>query len=445
LSIFVVEHFGLQEIGRPAFLMMEGEVRSDRERDAEMDRLLRAVMAGEPSAAAGACPSADDLAAYAERTLGDGERETMDTHLAACRDCQETLALLAAMPESSATGPAAMPAPSWWRAGWKRWLVPLGAAATGVLLYVAIKPDSSLQQVVPARESVVASAPAELPAPPQPARVEGTSAVERKDTPASKGRGGAPAPRVEEPSQPVDVQARKKDVTGAGPQVPKARPTSIETLPEPVTPPARARDVAAPVPTLVGAAMPAAPPPPPPPAQSPTLAKAEAKEQVRALPVVGGVAGADAAAKQGIEAPAAGRALKPVTENLAVTGEAPVIQYSAAPVVVNAANDAKTQWSLRGPRILRSDDGGQSWREQHAGRVVLLAGSSSSITTCWVVGAAGLVLRTTDGQAWAPRPFPERVDLTAVTATDVLHATVTARDGRRFTTGDGGETWTPVR
>jgi len=225
------------------------------------------------------------------------------------------------------------------------------------------------------------------------------------------------------------MQARKKDATGAGPQVSKARPTSIQTLPEPVTPPARARDVAAPVATLVGAATPAAPPPPPPPAQPRTVAKAEAREQVQALPVVGRVVGADAATKQDIEAPAARRALKPVTENLAVTGEAPVIESSAAPVVVAAANSAKTQWSLRGPRILRSDDGGQSWQEQHTGRGMLLAGSSPSITTCWVVGAAGLVLRTTDGQAWAPRHFPERVDLHRRRRRDLDARQIGRRDG----------------
>jgi photosystem II stability/assembly factor-like uncharacterized protein len=60
---------------------------------------------------------------------------------------------------------------------------------------------------------------------------------------------------------------------------------------------------------------------------------------------------------------------------------------------------------------------------------------------CWLVGSAGTVLLATDGERWEPRPFPERIDLVAVEARDALHATVTARDGRRFVTDDGGATW----
>ena len=48
---------------------------------------------------------------------------------------------------------------------------------------------------------------------------------------------------------------------------------------------------------------------------------------------------------------------------------------------------------------------------------------------------------TADGLTFARVPLPERVDLTAVTATDALTAIVTTADGRRFRTGDAGRTW----
>ncbi len=185
-------------------------MRSDRERDAEMDRLLRAVLADEPSAAAGACPPADDLAAYAERMLTGGEREVMETHLAACRRCQEALALLATLPGSPTPAPAASPAPAWWRAGWKRWLVPVGAAVTGVLLYVAIRPDAALRPALPSRESVVASAPEQLSAPAPRALAEANPA-ESDASLALKDRATAPPPRAEEPPQLVEMQERKKE------------------------------------------------------------------------------------------------------------------------------------------------------------------------------------------------------------------------------------------
>ncbi len=206
-----------------------------------------------------------------------------------------------------------------------------------------------------------------------------------------------------------------------------------------------ARDVAAPVATLVGAVMPAAPSPPPPPELPPAQAKAEAREQVQALPVVGGV---PPPGKQAGNAGAA-EALKPLAETVVVTGRTPLVQAKASvsmPILVSAKDNPDTRWRFGpGARIEGSADAGRTWRLQYSGTGELLTGSSPGGTTCWAVGAAGLVLRTTDGQAWAARPFPEQVDLTAVTATDALHATVTARDGRRFATEDGGTTWTPAK
>jgi hypothetical protein len=69
------------------------------------------------------------------------------------------------------------------------------------------------------------------------------------------------------------------------------------------------------------------------------------------------------------------------------------------------------------------------------------ARSNPSPNVIWLVGRGGVVHLATDGQTFARVPFPEAVDLTAVTATDERRAVVTTVDGRRFETEDAGRTW----
>jgi len=91
-------------------------------------------------------------------------------------------------------------------------------------------------------------------------------------------------------------------------------------------------------------------------------------------------------------------------------------------------------------------DGGTNWRSSSTGTSVALhAGSAPSRNVCWLVGQAGTVLLTIDGQTWQVRPFPERVDLTDVRASDARNATVTTADSRRFATSDAGATWSPLQ
>jgi len=52
------------------------------------------------------------------------------------------------------------------------------------------------------------------------------------------------------------------------------------------------------------------------------------------------------------------------------------------------------------------------------------------------------VLRSTDHQTWQRMSVPQSGDLSRITATDARTATVTAADGRTFSTSDGGVTWT---
>ena len=105
--------------------------------------------------------------------------------------------------------------------------------------------------------------------------------------------------------------------------------------------------------------------------------------------------------------------------------------------------DRNTRWRLvTGGGVEHSTDGGATWQVQSTGAArSLTTGAAPAPTTCWLVGRAGIVLLSTDGRTWQRVAFPETIDLVAIRASDGANATVTAADGRAFTTTDGGKTW----
>jgi hypothetical protein len=95
-------------------------------------------------------------------------------------------------------------------------------------------------------------------------------------------------------------------------------------------------------------------------------------------------------------------------------------------------------------RIDRSTDGGQSWINEYGGltdriRVTLCPTASA----CWLGADNGAVLvRAADGQ-WVRRVVPPpAAAVQRIIALDNQHATVELADGRRYTTTNGGITWT---
>jgi len=109
--------------------------------------------------------------------------------------------------------------------------------------------------------------------------------------------------------------------------------------------------------------------------------------------------------------------------------------------------DGSVSWRLGAAgRIERSTDQGRNWQAQSSGATAdLVAGTAASSAVAWVAGRAGVILRTTDGVQWqrvAPPQGTATTDWVGVEARDALNATVTADDGRRFSTTDGGRTWT---
>jgi putative zinc finger protein len=114
-------------------------------------------------------------------------------------------------------------------------------------------------------------------------------------------------------------------------------------------------------------------------------------------------------------------------------------------VVIVARTSRDVAWRLSDATIERSDDAGKTWRAQSTGDATgLLAGSAPSDEICWLAGRGGLVLRTTDGEHWQRLVPPTTSDLTQIRARDAKSATVRTARGERFSTEDGGQSWSTL-
>jgi hypothetical protein len=127
---------------------------------------------------------------------------------------------------------------------------------------------------------------------------------------------------------------------------------------------------------------------------------------------------------------------------------------AAEPAFVQAtAPYGSTVWRFgKGGTIERSGDSGETWVSQTSPiQEDWLAGVAVSDTACWAAGKNGSIARTTDGERWervAPPAMAADANAkvpnwTAITARDAQSATITASDGRKFATADGGKTWQP--
>lgn len=107
--------------------------------------------------------------------------------------------------------------------------------------------------------------------------------------------------------------------------------------------------------------------------------------------------------------------------------------------------DPRILWMIAGA-VEKSEDGGATWKLKYpATGARIIAGSAPSVKICWLVGENGTILRTTNGAHWKTINPPAQTDFMRVEATDALTATVTALDGRRFSTSDGGKSWNSVK
>lgn len=390
-----------------------------REPDPAFDRLVARGLARELDASGNACPDADLLAAWFDHTLSALESERIEAHAAGCECCQQILASLARS-EPSVIRAAPLPAPARaWHWHW-RWAVPLATAILIVIVGTRTlrAPGPSLR---PSGSGEASSQPARAEAPPtdtgaastQPTRATATSqpaqiAMNQATPPAAEA--GA-RPRIAKPGsglRPASPGEASPLLAKAEP-APSIAPTAGAALPA-MTPESRMaeqvqRQADAASDKMLKAAAPMPPPLPPPPAPR-------------------------------------------ADEKVAVTGRAPAPAFGSlntrqASVTTSRLSGSVVSWRF-GPdgAIAKSSDRGETWVRQSSGVTTALADASApSDAVCWIVGSAGVVLRTTDGVTWQRLRSPTDASLVAVHAWNEFAATVTASDRSDYETTDGGKTW----
>jgi hypothetical protein len=365
---------------------------------------LRCRMTPGPSAG---CIDSQTLAAWSDGALNAREREAVEAHASECAQCQ---ALLAAMVRSA---PPALPS-RWWRPSTFGWLAPLAAAAAAILLWInlpgstqrsttdavtpSVAPAAGSSVVVPPPSSAVVPPPSASPSSPPP-QVADRAVGSRTPTRAR----AATAPPQSAASLPVPPAIAEAAAIAQKKEAPQTAEPSSATKGAP----AETRDMLS-VPPL------------PPPSAAPVAAKSDA-------PAPTAVASAEPRMRSKLDA------------------TAPLDMIKAVGPIDIGSPDASVRWRIFPPpggRVARSIDGGATWQVQSANvTVALTAGAAPAATVCWLVGAGGTVVLSTDGRTWQRVPFPETIDLVAVRASDAANASVTTADGRTFSTSDGGKIW----
>jgi photosystem II stability/assembly factor-like uncharacterized protein len=119
-----------------------------------------------------------------------------------------------------------------------------------------------------------------------------------------------------------------------------------------------------------------------------------------------------------------------------------VIESRARGTVISTT-DSSVKYRLAGGGFVeRTTDGGTTWNGQQVSQNArLIAGSAPSAKVCWIVGRDAAIVLTKNGTDWERVDPPAQADFVAVTAKNDNAATVTAVDGKKYTTSDRGKKW----
>jgi hypothetical protein len=432
-------------------------VASDFDRDNSIDALLkgahRTAAAGIGVGAGPVCLDAETLAAWADGGL-DGDRvRAIEAHVADCARCQ---ALSAAFFSSDETVAADAPKVVPFRRNPVVYWLPIaaGTIAASLLIWLGVRDRN---EVIPQAQAVVSESRAAEPLQGQ----QGASALA-----APRGDVAVPADakrlqRKEGNAPPVEQRAdRAKQEAATANQFRKV-------VPEPVASPT-AKTVAPPPPAVMPPApQPVSAPPitaqtaPPPPPVATTASGVGAG-------VAGGAAGGtrlSSTLRETVEPRILAEFSSVLARSSTISGLPPtgaVVGGVAgggggqggrggggggrgAAVAMDAVNVAAPPfyWRILSTDVIERSVDRLKWEPVAIDPPVqgLAGGAAPSATVCWIIGRAGLVLRTTDGKEFTRVTQPALVDLISITAQDALRATVTTVGGQTFSTTDGGKNW----
>ncbi len=438
------------------------------------------------------CPDTEVIAAYAEQALGPDESAQWEGHFASCSRCRNILRVLGASADAPLAEKevahlgqliSAVRAPVEITAGkahgarsklfdWrKRWLAPALGVAAVLAVWFAMRPPWRAPDRG-ATETLVAQAPRnEIPASPAPTAVDRFSNVAppqnlKKEATPSPDRSATQTAPLNSPTQsPVNGRLDSGAAVGG---VSPSEGEALRSLQQ-------QKKLSAPAGGREG--QPPAGPAPPPPLPS----RAAVAMQAPAAPQAEAKASSGNAVAESAPAPAKGNAnANAAVDSLAQDKQSSAPRPMAGALVVpeassrlsagarkpQSAADLKTNepstvqatapfgstvWRMgKNGKIERSADAGATWVPQVSPSLEdWLAAAAVSDTVCWVAGRNGSIARATDGESWERIAPPAQAaangaripDWTGITARDAQSATITASDGRKFSTTDGGKTW----
>jgi hypothetical protein len=464
---------------------------TNRERDAKLARRIgEALDQMNPHGTATDCPDAEMIAAYSEQALDAAELMQCENHFATCGRCRNIVKVLAAAtdvplaetevaqlgqrvatvrtPVEITSGATKRPRSK--VALWStRWLAPaFGVAAVLTVWFVMRPPWRAMDRS--GSTTLIAQAPQQEMPEATPLAVGGAEkAAPARETPPAK----TDAPNSYTAPSSDDQLTSKDAIRDASPNEGLAKGYSHEKkeaapivsenhskrlaepppLPASVSPPrvagSSAMNSAAPLPhaqaRMDSAASTAPVPAVPNPAEAgATRSEGQAVTAMQASP-----------SAEGMNQPAA----EPMRKQAAAAAEAPVngrnfqaltrLSPGASLLVKFASGTSLWRAGIAGA-IDCSTDQGKTWSPQISpSKEDWLAGAAVADTVAWLVGRNGAIARTTDGEHWARIAPPSQSaakdgklsDWTGVIARDAQSAILTAGDGTKFATSDGGKTW----
>jgi hypothetical protein len=447
-----------------------------REEEKAMAGLLRRSLAQD--AATGAdCPEPETLAAYFDRALDVQETARYDLHFSRCSLCREQLAAMA----RAAGGTIAAEkktAGSWIWLGGPRWLMPAAAvlvvlvAITGIALrmtrsfgpghevamlrHAAGLPEPALADQVKVQPSAPSQpeassapagsnerAPSNQPhasdAP--PAKTLGPTVLNQNQLSSTRAAGSQPLEmRVLRPPGQRQNQGAVGAGAGTGSGVAEdvlpANSADQGVDATAAAPPSGAKNRAAATPAK--------------------KSDADSLESDTRMAVKTYEAKTSNVPPPKMPAPAAPAPQSAKAMNLAstrATDAAALARMKESQLTSSLMNlqihtpDPQIIWMISGAgSIEKSENGGANWKSEYLDTSeLILAGSAPTVKICWLVGGNGAIQRTTNGTHWKTVPPPAETNFVRVDATDALNATVTALDGRKFSTSDGGKSWNAVK
>ena len=417
---------------------------ASRHDDKAMAGLLHKSLAAGHSTGAPAgkdCPAPEILAAYFDRTLGAQETARYDLHFSQCSHCREQLAAMARA--SADTGAEKKSASAW---NWLRtpaWLMP--AVAAVALLVVIVGITLHKQRAAQVADEVAMSRPESAPVP----APEGRAPDAPTPTP--------PATAPPKNSQALVLNSQKKSSEPAG----QSRLQSSTAAPAaaPAAPSADENAVVVQAPPTTSGSLDVAPRKSASDSANASVAAIEVTPELeaktpsasKAKPSPRASGAAPATAASGSHAVAGSRF---AARNALQSAERARMQQMQLASNLSGLTirtpDSNVFWLVSdGGGVGRSEDGGATWKftslELHG---LFVSGSAPTAKICWLLGEHGAIFLTADGKTWTEVPFPVEAtdaEFEHIEAKDELSATVTEADGRKFSTSDGGKTWTPAK